>query len=489
MKLRPLTAAVVLSLWLQMVLLARADERGVLFNAALGRLYLKAADEAISRHTIRERDGTTYTSTGDIPAEWLRDGSAIAHAYIDVARTDPSVAATLKGVIRRQARYILIDAYANAFTSRYTVFEEKFEVDSLLYPIWLAHDYWRTTGDGSFFDGRESLAFDRVLEVLQVEQHHSERSRYRNPKLPHHGRGSPVAYTGMVWTGFRPSDDPSRFNYNIPDNMFAVVVLRRLAEIEHEIYHDDRKAELATGLADQIRDGIERYGRVDLPDGEKIYAYEVDGLGHALLMDDANVPSLLSIPYFGYVPVQDPVYQATRSFVLSPRNPYFYRGKVAQGIGSPHTPRNYVWPLALVMQALTTSDADEIRRVLGYLAASDTGDHRLHESFDVNAPWKYTRADFAWPNALYMTLLRAVGAVSQVEVEYGKEGLVGAGQQRVDRDRRPEVVAHDRMQTKNVVQDHGEHQRGDRHDREERHPSEVAAAPREHEAAPQRVSR
>src|SRR5579875_3393013 len=132
MKLRPLTAAVVLGFWLQMVLLARADERGVLFNAALGRLYLKAADEAISRHTIRERDG-----------------SAIAHAYIDVARTDPSVAATLKGVIRRQARYILIDAYANAFTSRYTVFEEKFEVDSLLYPIWLAHDYWRTTGDGS----------------------------------------------------------------------------------------------------------------------------------------------------------------------------------------------------------------------------------------------------------------------------------------------------------------------------------------------------
>jgi meiotically up-regulated gene 157 (Mug157) protein len=216
----------------------------------------------------------------------------------------------------------------------------------------------------------------------------------------------------MIWTGFRPSDDPARYQYNIPDNMFAVVVLRRLSSIEREVYHNDDDAANAWGLAEQVQTGIEQYAKVDVPGLGRIYAYEVDGYGHTNLMDDANIPSLLSIPYFGYLPVDDDVYQNTRSFALSERNPYYYEGKYATGIGSPHTPRGYVWPLSLIVQALTSRDPAEIARVMGYIGASDVGDHRLHESFNADWPEQFTRDDFAWPNALYGELVlqeRATG--------------------------------------------------------------------------------
>ena len=225
------------------------------------------------------------------------------------------------------------------------------------------------------------------------------------------GRGTPVRYTGMIWTGFRASDDPAQYQYNVPDNMFAVVVLRELTTIEREVYHNNRDAMNAWGLALQIQRGIEQYGSLRLRGFDKIYAYEVDGAGHANLMDDANMPSLLSIPYFGYLSADDRVYANTRRFVLSARNPYYYVGKYARGIGSPHTPHGYVWPLALVIQALTSNDPAEIRRVLGYIAASDVGDHHLHESFNANWPEAYTRGDFAWPNALYAELVQEQGAL------------------------------------------------------------------------------
>jgi meiotically up-regulated gene 157 (Mug157) protein len=187
--------------------------------------------------------------------------------------------------------------------------------------------------------------------------------------------------------------------------MFGVVVLRDLTAIEKNVYRDRRMAQNAWGLSVELQRAIERYGLVNLPGIGRIYAYEVDGYGHANLMDDANIPSLLSIPYFGYVGVHDVVYQATRQFILSPRDPYYFQGKFASGIGSPHTPHGYVWPLALEMEALTSTDQSEIDRVMGYLAVSDTGDHRLHESFDANRPQSFTRADFAWPNALFAQIM------------------------------------------------------------------------------------
>jgi len=387
---------------------ARAhDTLSAAVTATLDRLYLTAFDEAINRHATTQRDGTTYISTGDINADWLRDSSAIVRPYIGLSLHDADVATKLRGVVARQAKYILIDPYANAFTSTYTVAERKFEIDSLLYPIWFASAYYRTTHDRSIFTPEVRRAFVRVLGVLRDEQHHDARSRYRHDQLANDGRGSPVRYTGMVWTGFRPSDDPARYQYNIPENMFAVVVMRDLTSIARGVWNDDKMAANAWGLSVEIQRGIEQNGTLELPGIGRIYAYEVDGLGHANVMDDANIPSLLSIPYFGYLPADNSLYRTTRAFVLSDRNPYYFHGRYASGEGSPHTPHGYVWPLALCVQALTATDPDEVSRVLGYIAASDTGDHRLHESFDANWPEQYTRADFAWPNALYAELVLA----------------------------------------------------------------------------------
>jgi meiotically up-regulated gene 157 (Mug157) protein len=369
-------------------------------------LYLTAFNETFNRHARVEKDGTTYVSTGDIPAMWLRDSAAVALPYIELAGSDPGIASLLRGVLARQAKCILKDPYANAFGEDYRVIEQKFEADSLLYPIWFAALYYKLTHDRSIFTPEVGRAFKLVLKTLRTEQHHATRSHYRNPQLANGGRGSDVAYTGMIWTGFRPSDDAARYQYNIPVNMFAVVVMRMLGDLERDIFKDSAAAQDAWGLGVDAQRGIEQYGYCYLDGFGKIYSYEVDGLGHANLMDDANIPSLLSIPYFGYLPVSDPAYQRTRRFVLSPRNPYFYSGKYAEGVGSPHTPRGYVWPLALVMQALTSTDRDETNRVLRYIAASDTGDHRLHESFDVDNPRRFTRADFAWPNALYAQLVQ-----------------------------------------------------------------------------------
>ncbi len=374
-------------------------------SSKLEKIYLTGFDEALNRHASRQADGTTYVSTGDIEAEWLRDASAVMEPYIGEASTDERVAEALRGVIAREAKYIQIDPYANAFSSDYKVVERKFEVDSLLYPIWFADKYWRATGDRSIFTREVNAAFERVLRTLRDEQRHDRRSHYRHPDLANDGKGSWVRFTGMIWTGFRPSDDPARYQYNVPDNMFAVVVLQRLSAIEREVYHDRRDSANAWGLAEQVQAGIEQYGKVVLAGGDKVYAYEVDGYGHTNLMDDANIPSLLSIPYLGYLPVADPIYQNTRRFVLSGRNPYFYAGKYATGVGSPHTPRGYVWPLSLIVQVLTSRDPAEIARVMGYIGASDVGDHRLHESFNADWPEAFTRDDFAWPNALYGELI------------------------------------------------------------------------------------
>ncbi|GAC1655005.1 MAG: glycoside hydrolase family 125 protein [Vulcanimicrobiaceae bacterium] len=380
-------------------------ERAAQVALTLQRLYQTAYDEAYSRHAIIQQDGTTFVSTGDIDNEWLRDSSAVMKPYIGLSLMDREVARTLRGVVVRQARYIQIDPYANAFTLDYRVAERKFEMDSLLYPIWFSYLYWKASGDRSIFTRNVQQSFNKVMETLRTEQHHGARSHYRHPQLANNGEGSPVGFTGLVWTGFRPSDDPARYQYNIPDNMFAVVVLRDLSEIARNVYRDNRMAENSWGLGTQIQRAIEQYAQVNVPPFGRIYAYEIDGRGHANMMDDANIPSLLSIPYYGYVGSRDSVYKATRAFVLSERNPFYYRGKYAAGIGSPHTPRGYIWPLALVMQALTSTDSSEINQTLNYIAISDVGDHRLHESFNADWPEAYTRDDFAWPNALFAELM------------------------------------------------------------------------------------
>ena len=368
-----------------------------------GQLYAQCLLTTIRNDVTFTPDGTTYVITGDIGAMWLRDASAQVRPYLFFA-SDPAVKAMLRGVIAREAKNITTDPYANAFNRDYRVAEEKYELDSLLYPMQLAWMYWKQTGDASVFTPDVKAAYEKALSLMELERDHTL-SRYRHPQLAGDGVGAPVGYTGMIWTGFRPSDDAARYGYHIPDEMFAVVTLGQLAEIESAVWHDADKQKEVLGLRTSVQEGINDYGIVYSAKYGYMYAYEVDGLGHANLMDDANVPSLLSIPYLGYAPPDDPIYVNTRHFVLSSDDPYFFSGKIAEGVGSPHTPSGHIWPLALAMEGLTSTDPAEVSAVLTELRASDLGDHLLHESFDVDDPTKYTRSNFGWPCSLFSELV------------------------------------------------------------------------------------
>jgi hypothetical protein len=360
-------------------------------------------------------DGTAYVKTGDIPAEWLRDASAQSRPYLFFAKDDPEVRRLLLAIVARMTKYLQIDPYANAYTLDYRVWEQKFELDSLAYPTALAWSYWKTTGDTSIFTPDFSKMLDGVLATMQREQDHPRNSRYSHRELANNGAGRPVGYTGMIWTGFRPSDDACFYNFLIPSEMFAVVALGDMSEIERDVYHNVVKAHEAKALRDEVQRGIQTYGLVSVPKYGYIYAYEVDGLGHAILTDDANIPSLLSAPYIGYTAANDRYYDNTRRFLLSQDNPSFYQGQKARGIGSYHTPDHWVWPLALIVQGMTATTAVEKQDVLSQLLASDPGDHLLHESFNPNDPRQFTRQDFGWPNALFsefvMTQFQGVGPI------------------------------------------------------------------------------
>ncbi|WP_420540640.1 glycoside hydrolase family 125 protein [Paenibacillus kyungheensis] len=385
----------------------------------------------------RLADGSTFVITGDIPAMWLRDSTAQVRHYLPVAVHDTEVADMIAGVIRRQIFYIGIDPYGNAFNiedndHRYDidltelngwVWERKYEIDSLCYPIQLSYLFWKATGRTDLFDESFRTVLHRIIDLWRCEQHHDDHSPYvfmrencpPSDTLRNQGKGMPTSYTGMTWSGFRPSDDACTFGYLIPSNMFASVVLGYMAEIAIDMYHDERLATKALRLQEEIDFGIENYGTVIHPQYGKIYAYETDGQGNHNLMDDANVPSLLSIPYLGYRAVEDKVYQNTRAFVLSEHNPYYFTGIAASGIGSPHTPTDYIWHIALSMQGLTSTDPLEIKSILDTLASTHADTGFMHEGFHKDDPTKFTRPWFAWANSLFAEL------VSQYALQSSKE--------------------------------------------------------------------
>lgn len=251
-----------------------------------------------------------------------------------------------------------------------------------------------------------------MVQVLRTEQHHMENSTYRferddcppSDTLTHDGMGEPVAYTGMTWSGFRPSDDACRYGYLVPSNLFAARALQSAVRLAQQL-NDEALAAEAAALSDEIAAGVRQHGVVEHPEFGKILAYEVDGLGHANLMDDANVPSLLALPYLEVCAPEDELYRNTRRFVLSEENPYYYAGKLAAGVGSPHTPAGYIWPIALCVQAMTSTDLDEIAGIVHTLLHTHGGTGFMHESFDPNAPEQFTRSWFAWANSMFGQLI------------------------------------------------------------------------------------
>ena len=368
-------------------------------------------------------DGTTFMLTGDIPAMWLRDSSVQVMGYLPYADRDGDVARLIRGLIKRQFMYIAMDPYANAFNKEPNghghkddvtdfdspwIWERKYEVDSLCYPLWLAQKYARTTDDHSIFDKEFTVAYARILDTFITEQRHNERSAYvhSRPKYPQFptlgngGKGAPVEYTGLTWNGYRPSDDVCTYGYLIPSNMFAVVVLEWMIQNAERTGTVNEKAR-AQKLVQDIRAGLKTYATVQHPVYGDMYAYEVDGLGGVNLMDDANVPSLLSLPYLGWCAADDPVYKNTRRFLLSEHNPYYYAGKAGEGVGSPHTPKGYIWHIGVIMQLLTSTDAAERKRCFNILLSSDAGCGVMHEGFDCNDPTHFTREWFCWANTLF----------------------------------------------------------------------------------------
>ncbi|GGJ51950.1 glycoside hydrolase family 125 protein [Virgibacillus salexigens] len=374
--------------------------------------------------TIRPQwDGSTFVITGDIPAMWLRDSTAQVRPYLLLAEHDKHMADLIQGVIQKQVNYINHDPYANAFNETANgncynedktdmtpwIWERKYEIDSLCYPIQLAYLFWKSTGRTSHFNADFIKAVHQVIHTWQIEQYHFRKSSYQfirencppQDTLANEGKGLPVNNTGMTWSGFRPSDDACQYGYLVPANMFAVVVLSQVATISDEVFHDANLKKRAIHLADQINQGIQTFGKVEHPLYGIIYAYETDGRGNYNLMDDANVPSLLSMPYLGYCDVMDPIYQNTRRFITSVNNPYYYEGKIANGIGSPHTPKGYVWPIALAMQGMTAKEGIEKDQILDLLKETDANTNFMHEGFHVDNPERFTRPWFSWANSMF----------------------------------------------------------------------------------------
>eukprot|EP01037_Dinobryon_pediforme_P024056 gene24056-25706_t len=230
--------------------------------------------------------------------------------------------------------------------------------------------------------------------------------------------GPPGLPNGLPRSAFRPSDDACTLPYNIPGNAMACVELGHLKQMLGALLTADftqNKPLLKHKLKDLIIDASDlqqsicrSLEAIVLAAGKASAAlpYEVDGYGAEYHMDDANVPSLLSLPLLGFLPVTNAVYQATRAFALSPRNPFFFSGSAGEGVGSPHgRGYNYTWPIGIIVRAMTSQSDDEIKTCLDTLvrSAKDTG--FMHESFNVDDPTDFTRSWFAWANGLFGELI------------------------------------------------------------------------------------
>jgi uncharacterized protein len=369
----------------------------------------------------------TIVLTGDIAAMWLRDSSAQVWPYLPLALKDRSLRELLEGVIRRQVRCLLIDPYANCFMAdlsapalegsrkdhtvmKQGVGERKYELDSLCYPIRLAHGYWKNTGDTAPFDAAWKLAMQTVLKTMRVEQRKDGPGPYRFQRAALNptdslvnGVGNPLRPIGLIASAFRPSDDACILPFLVPANLFAVTSLRQLATMSNSILQDAQMANEASNLANEVEAALRKHAIMPTSEGT-VWAYEIDGYGNSVLMDDANAPSLLSLPYLDSSP--DPeLYARTRSYVWSEQNPWFFRGRAGEGIGGPHIGPDSVWPMSQIMYALTSDSNAQIKTMVQMLKSCAAATGFIHESYNRNNSAVFTRSWFAWANTLFGELI------------------------------------------------------------------------------------
>ncbi len=394
-------------------------------------------------------DPRTFVYTGDIHAMWLRDSGAQVWPYVQLANQDPHLKEMIAGVINCQFSLIGIDPYANAFNDGPTgtgwqkdrtkmnpnLHERKWEIDSHCYPIRLAYQYWKVTGDTSVFGDKWIKAITNTLQTFREQQrkdgpgpYYFERMTTRQTDTKSgNGFGNPVRPVGLIASAFRPSDDATMYEFLIPSNFFAVSSLRKAAEILETVNGNRKLARECRVLADEVFGALEQYAVVEHPKYGSIYAFEVDGFGNAVMMDDANVPSLLAMAYLGDVTPRDQIYQNTRRFVWSEDNPYFFKGDAAEGIGGPHIGKDMIWPMSIMMKAFTAGNRfrfftgrpggrmngpiedpegdAEIKWCIETLIKCDGGTGFMHESFNKDNPEKFTREWFAWANTLFGELI------------------------------------------------------------------------------------
>ncbi|MEI6139223.1 MAG: glycoside hydrolase family 125 protein [Mariniphaga sp.] len=369
----------------------------------------------------------TFVVTGDINAMWLRDSSAQVWPYLAQIKQDEPLRLLIAGVVNRQTKCVNIDPYANSFnegptgsewktdqtTMKPELHERKWEIDSLCYTVRLAYNYWKTCGDTSVFSPEWKKAAALIMKTFKEQQRKKDNGPYsflrvtdrQFDTLSNNGLGNPVKPVGLIVSSFRPSDDSSTYGFLVPSNLFAITSLKQLAEISEKVTADKTFAAECLALASEVQNAVNQNAILAHPKYGKVYAFEVDGFGNALFMDDANLPSLLGLPYLGSVPANDPVYQNTRKLIWSLDNPYFFKGKAAEGIGGPHIGYDMIWPMSLIMRAMTSSDDKEIVYCLKTLRDTDAETGFMHESFHKEDPTKFTRKWFAWVNTLFGELI------------------------------------------------------------------------------------
>ncbi|BDD06240.1 glycoside hydrolase family 125 protein [Aureibacter tunicatorum] len=391
-----------------------------------GNCFPNTLDTTVLSHTVGKKPDT-FIITGDIPAMWLRDSTAQVWPYMPLINEDKKLKTLILGLINRQTACILIDPYANAFNKgaegshwesditdmKPELHERKWEIDSLCYAVRLAYNYWKISGDTSAFDKDYKTAMGLILRTFKEQQRKDgvgpytfmrNTSKYED-NVPLYGAGNPVKPVGLIASIFRPSDDSTVFPFLVPSNYFAVVSLRQMAEISNGIY-DDRDFALACNeMADEVDKALKVYARADMGDLGTVIPFEVDGFGNRLMIDDANIPSLLSLPYLDAMDKEEKVYQDTRSYILSENNPFFFKSDIAEGIGGPHIGMNYIWPMSIIMRAMTSDDEKEIAFCLNMLKKTHAGTGFMHESFHKDDPANYTRSWFAWVNTLFGELV------------------------------------------------------------------------------------
>ncbi|KAI1259712.1 glycoside hydrolase family 125 protein [Xylariaceae sp. FL1019] len=382
-----------------------------------------------------------FIITGDIDAMWIRDSANQVAPYRSVLKNkDDDLASVFRGALNLQARYLIQFPYCNAFlppaesglnpgpngasyqvTPAYdhnVVFTCNFELDDFGAFLQLSHDYYTSTGDVEFFGKFQWVS---AIQSIMAASDDLRKPTYGPDgewippvytfqsstmtafgTLGNNGMSYPVNDTGMVRSPFRPSDDAAIYDFQIPANMMLSRYLEATAVIMDKLSEapEGLAAQMRT-MADDIRAGIEQFGIVTAPNGQKIFAYEVDGFGGQNLMDDANIPSLLSAPSLGYLDKKDPIYQNTRKFVLSRSNPWWCQGPVINAVGSPHIKPGAAWPMASIMRAMTSDDDNEILAAIREVLSSTDGYGLIHESVNSFNAEQWTRSWFGWGNAVF----------------------------------------------------------------------------------------